>query len=130
MKVRLRTTDGKSFITDLSHDQLSSHGVIEVEHKCFAYRGFINRGAAEYQETGRLAIAWSRFTQEQPPPVFGVGVAVKLIAVHRAEDKKYIGQFATIIDGSGIITDWRIKFGDGQSIGVLTSEIVLCPPTT
>ena len=57
-----------------------------------------------------------------------IGDPVKLIKVHREEDRRFVEQLARITDGSGFITDFVITFGNGEFIGVLEDEIEPAPP--
>lgn len=123
MKIKLITQDGTLFLGELKELDV---GVIEVEHKLFAYTG-IAAGYGEFHERKRLAMAFHEFEQVPPPKQLRIGAAVVLRKVHRDEDKKYIGQYARIFDSSGISTDWRIQFGNDDIIGVLSSEIELLP---
>lgn len=52
-----------------------------------------------------------------------IGAIVKVIAVHREEDKKYLGKYGKIIDGAGFHTDWLVEFSSRDFTGFLQSEL-------
>lgn len=122
MKTTLKAFDGDEYSADLSGNQ-ANHGVIEMDHRLFVY-SHVSGGVAWYYEQHRKAVPRSMWDHVPKRKDLRIGDGVKLIAVHRAEDKPYIGQLARITDGSGILTDFVITFGNGHFIGANKGELI------
>lgn len=122
MKLKLKAHNGDEYIGKLNIQRVAEIGVIEMNHRLFVY-SHVGGGAAWYHEATSKAIPISEFDHEPKRRDLRVGDGVKLIAVHREEDRPYIGQLATITDGSGILTDFVITFGNGHFIGANKAEL-------